>query len=341
MRRRCQTAASLAAPGNRPKNLATRKSFTRSVPIHVGLQLECRPGLPRGEGQDPAPGSECRFRREATPTATTYRPEDSTYSCGMSGFPSTLDPAVAAVLSAIREAIPSVAGPSLVGLYLFASLTSGDFDPRMSDIDLIAVLADPPNDRLAARLRRMHEDLAQARPDWDDRIEVIYISKEGLADCRAVTTTIGVISPGEPFHLVRAGRDWVLNWYPAREDGVKLIGPPIDTLIPPIPTAEYIEELRRYLADFINRIDEDATPGWQAFAILSICRGLHTIRFGQRLSKRQAALWAQLEFPRWADLIYRAVGWRDRQRDPDSQDGRATVQETRAFVTEMTKLALE
>jgi predicted nucleotidyltransferase len=268
-----------------------------------------------------------------------YRPEDSTYSCGMSGYPSTLDPAVAAVLTAIREAIPSVAGPSVVGLYLFGSLASGDFDPRISDIDLIAVLTDTPNERLAARLGRMHDDLAQARPDWGDRIEVIYISKKGLANCRTDTTTIGVISPGEPFHLVRAGRDWVLNWYPAREDGVGLIGPPIDTLIPPIPTAEYIEELRRYLADFTNRIDEDATPGWQAYAILSICRGLHTIRFGQRLSKRQAASWAQQEFPRWADLIRLAVGWRDRQRDPDSQDGRATVQETRAFVTEMTKLA--
>jgi hypothetical protein len=53
MRRRCQIAASLAAPGNRPKNRATRKSFTHSSPIHVGLQL-------RGEGQDPALGSECR-----------------------------------------------------------------------------------------------------------------------------------------------------------------------------------------------------------------------------------------------------------------------------------------
>jgi hypothetical protein len=73
MRRRCQTAASLAAPGNRPKNLAARKSFTRSVPIHVGLQLECRPGLPRGEAQDPLQeasvafgGSDIRSRAEAT-----------------------------------------------------------------------------------------------------------------------------------------------------------------------------------------------------------------------------------------------------------------------------------
>ena len=259
----------------------------------------------------------------------------------MSGYPSTFDPAVAAVLDAIREAILSVMEPPLVGLYLFGSLVSGEFETGVSDIDLITVLAVTPDEQLAARLRRMHEDLAQARPDWNDRIEVIYISKDGLANCRTDTTTIGVISPGEPFHLVFAGRDWVLNWYPAREDGVALIGPPIHTLIPPIPTAVYIDELRRYLADFTNEIHDDATPGSQAYAILSICRGLYTIRHGDRLSKRQAASWAQHAFPQWADLIHRAVGWRDRQCDPDSRDGRATVEETRAFVAEMTKLALE
>jgi Aminoglycoside adenylyltransferase, C-terminal domain len=120
-----------------------------------------------------------------------------------------------------------------------------------------------------------------------------------------------------------------------------LIGPPIHTLIPPIPTSEYTDELRGYLAGFRNRIGDDATPGWQAYAILSICRGLHTIRHGRRLSKREAAAWAQGEFPRWADLIRRAVKWRDHQRDADSQDGRSSQGETRAFVAEMTEFILK
>jgi hypothetical protein len=99
----------------------------------------------------------------------------------------------------------------------------------------------------------------------------------------------------------------VLDWYPAREDSHPLIGPPIRTLIPPIPTSEYTDELRGYLAGFRKRIDDDATAGSQAYAILSICRGLHTIRYGRRLSKREAAAWAQREFPRWANLIRQAV----------------------------------
>src|SRR5437773_3331761 len=146
--------------------------------------------------------------------------------------PSTFDPAIGSLLVSIQEATVTVTGLSLAGLYLFGSLATGDFDADVSDIDLIAVLADSPSKRLATRLSRMHEDLAEANPEWDDRIEVIYISTQGLANCRRDTTTIAVISPSEPFHVVEAGRDWILNWYPARENGVSLIGPPIDSLIP-------------------------------------------------------------------------------------------------------------
>ena len=257
------------------------------------------------------------------------------------GSPQPPEPAVDAVLVAIREAIVAVTGSSLVGLYLFGSLATGDFDAGVSDIDLLAALADAPSERLASRLRRMHLDLAQANPEWHDRIEVIYISRHGLATCRTEATTIAVISSGEPFEVIEAGRDWILNWYAAREDGLSLVGPPVDSLIPPIPSAEYIEQVRRYLVGFTNRISEDAAPGSQAYAILTMCRGLYAIRFDERLSKRAAASWAQQEFPQWADLIRRALDWRQRQHHPEGQDGAATVAATRSFVIEMAKLVLQ
>lgn len=257
------------------------------------------------------------------------------------GSPSTFDTVVDSLLVSIREAIVTATDSSLVGLYLFGSLATGDFDSGVSDIDLIAVLMDSPSDRLAQRLSWVHASLAQANPEWNDRIEVIYISEQGLANCRTDTTTIAVISPGEPFHVVQAGRDWIINWYPARENGVRLLGPPIDSLIPPIPSAEYIDEVRGYVIGFRNRIADDAPIGSQAYAILAMCRGLYAIRFGEQMSKREAASWAQQEFPKWADLIRRALDWRQRQWDPDGQDGTATVTETRAFVAEMAKLADE
>jgi hypothetical protein len=181
----------------------------------------------------------------------------------------------------------------------------------------------------------MHQDLVRAEPEWRDRIEVDYVSAAGLARCRTHPTTIARISPGEPLHLIEAGRDFLLDWYPARQDGITLLGPPVDALIPEIPEAEYLEEVRRYVTGFRGRFGDDPSLGSQAYAILTMCRSLYVLRSGVRLSKREAATRARLEFPTWAALINRAIAWRDQQWDDDQPHGSDPVAETRAFIAEM------
>jgi hypothetical protein len=239
------------------------------------------------------------------------------------------------IVPLVRDAIIGTTGGSLVGLYLYGSLATGHFEPDVSDIDLIAVLAGVPDASLVSQLKEMHARLAAAAPEWDDRIEVDCVSTGGLAECRTSTTTMARISPGEPLHLVEAGRDFLLDWYPARRDGVALVGPPLDSLIPPIPEREYRDEVITYLAGFRDRVDEDAGVGSQAYAILTICRGFYSITSRARLSKREAGLRARRDFPRWELLIDRALGWRDRQWDPEQPDGSTFVAETRAFIDEM------
>jgi predicted nucleotidyltransferase len=225
-----------------------------------------------------------------------------------------------------------------VGLYVYGSLATGDFEPDVSDIDLIAVLRDPPDEAVVRRLAEMHERLARAEPEWKDRIEVDYVSAGGLAHSRTDSTPIVRISPGELLHVIEAGRDFLLDWYPARQDGISVEGPPLDSLLPPIPEREYLEEVRAYLAGFRGRLEDDASPGSQAYAILTMCRGLAALRSGDRLSKREAAIAIQREFPRWSDLIDRALRWRDRQWRVDQTDGAVTVAETRAFIADMDEL---
>jgi predicted nucleotidyltransferase len=247
----------------------------------------------------------------------------------------TSDPTRHPMVITIRDAIVGVTDRSLLGLSVYGSLATGDFEPDVSDIDLIVVLRDPPDEALVRRLGTMHECLARAESEWNDRIEVDYVSVRGLARCRTHATTIARISPGERLHLVEAGRDFLLDWYPARQVGLSVLGAPLASLIPPIPEAEYLEEVRSYLASFARRFDEHSSPGSQAYAILTMCRGLATLRSGDRPSKREAADETRREFPRWSNLIDRALRWRDRQWDDDQPDGSETVAETRAFIAEM------
>ncbi len=249
-----------------------------------------------------------------------------------------LDPDASSIVGVVRDAIVDAIGASLVGLYVYGSIATGDFEPLVSDIDLVTVLRDAPDEALVRRLDRMHEDLVRAVPEWRDRIEVDYVSAAGLARCRTHPTTIIRISPGEPLHLIEAARDFLLDWYPARRDGISLEGPPFNSIVPPIPEAEYLGEVRTYLAGFRNRLDDDASPGSQAYAILTMCRGVAALRWGERLSKREAGARIQREFPRWSELIDRALQWRDGQWRADQPDGAATVRETRAFIGGMLDL---
>jgi hypothetical protein len=223
----------------------------------------------------------------------------------------------------------------LVGLYVYGSLATGAFEPDVSDVDLIAALAHQPSGALLRQLDALHVGVVRRHPDWDDRVEVDYVSMRGLADCRSARTTIARISPGEPLHLVEAGRESLLDWYPARRDGIALVGPPLASLIPPISESEYLDEARAYLTSFRTRLDEHASAGSQAYAILTMCRGLYALTEGARLSKREAALQASREFPRWERLLALAVGWRDRQWDPVQPDASASLDESRAFISEI------
>jgi hypothetical protein len=246
-----------------------------------------------------------------------------------------LDTAAHPIVGLVRDAIVDATGSSLVGLYVYGSLATGAFEPEVSDIDLIAVLSDQPDEALFRRLDVMHAALAKTEPEWDDRIEVDYVSVEGLARCRTHSTTIVRISPGEPLHMVEAGRDFLLDWYPARADGMALEGPPLDSLVPAIPEEEYRHEVRSYLAGFRRRFDEDASAGSQAYAILTSCRGFYALTSGERLSKRAAALRAREDFPRWKRLIDRALAWRDHGRDGDQPDALGLVGESRAFIDDI------
>jgi len=220
----------------------------------------------------------------------------------------------------------------LVGLYLYGSLATGDFDPASSDIDLLAATSSGVRDTEFNALRAMHLDFARDNPEWEDRVEVAYLSVTALRTFRSERSPIAVISPGEPFHMTEAGRDWLMNWYVVREKGVALFGPPAEALIAPISREEFAACVRGYVAEWSYRIRDVWERKEQAYAILTMCRALHIHRTGETASKRQAALWAQEELPQWSSLIQSALAWREAWRK-QQVDHAATRAETIRFVT--------
>lgn len=237
-----------------------------------------------------------------------------------------------ALLIMLLPRLQAVLGSKLVGVYLFGSLVTGDFD-GISDIDLLVALTNDLTDAEFAALDALHRELVAAYPDWDDRIELLYLSVAGLQSFRTQRSPIAVISPGESFHWTDAGADWLLNWYIVREKGLTLIGVPPRKVIPPISRAEYVQNVRDYVAAKRDIDDATTRPG-QAYVILTLCRALYTVTYGEPTSKRKAAAWAAEQLPEWAATIQNALLWRDQWKDTNV-DPAATLENTRRFAQDL------
>ncbi len=121
---------------------------------------------------------------------------------------STSSPDINDLLQLLLAQLQNILGQKLVGLYLYGSLVTGDFDEQSSDIDLLAVTGTDINQQEFEVLKQMHDDLVLQDPVWADRIEVAYVSVEALKTFKSQTSRIAIISPGEPFHVKDAGKDW-------------------------------------------------------------------------------------------------------------------------------------
>lgn len=212
-------------------------------------------------------------------------------------------------------------GNKLVGLYLEGSLVLGDFDENISDIDLVAALSSDVTDHEFGQLKEMHEVFVKKHPKWDDETEVCYISTSALKSIKSQTGTLVNISPGEPIHRIESRKEWIMNWYLTREKSVTLFGPPPKTLIEPISKEEYIKSVKDHVKSWGEWVKTMKDRYAQvAYVVLTMCRALYAVRNGDQVSKKQAALWAQKELPEWADLIEKAIVWRETKNEERPDD---------------------
>lgn len=229
-----------------------------------------------------------------------------------------------------REAL----GRDLVGSYVFGSWVTGDFDPGVSDVDTVAVLRDDLTEMQFASLERLHRDIVEEAPQWEDRIDVVYMSTRAVETFRTYSSPAARISPGLWFHAMMVDRRWLIDWYQLREVGEAMYGPPAKTVVPPISHEGYVHAVREHLVDWPDSVD-GLGQGSQAYAVLTLCRGLRTLRTGEYVSKREAARWGAEVMPEHAQLIRDALAWRDRSRTHPQGDGVDTREATSRFIADV------
>lgn len=218
---------------------------------------------------------------------------------------------IPALLDELVSDIHAALGDDLVGIYLYGSYISGGFDPGVSDLDLVVVTAREAEATDLASLKRTHEAFVGRHPAWSDRIETVYVGVDALQSFWFSTSRLAVISPGEPFHLRdEPPAEWVQNWYLVRETGVALLGPPADSLIPPIAWSEFGAASRRYAAEIAAKDLDTFSPSYLAYTVLTMCRAQQTVEAGTYGSKQEAAAWERERNREWTWHIDAALSAR-------------------------------
>lgn len=241
-------------------------------------------------------------------------------------------PDIGAILDQILSRMREILGQKLVGLYLFGSLAAGDFDYEISDIDLLAATATLIDENEFGWLEKLHYELVAKNPQWENRLEIAYVSLDALRTFKTQTSQSAIISPGEPFHFKESGKHWLIDWYTVRQNGITLFGPPPETIIAPVSKEEFREGVKQQALEWRDYVKHAVhSRPYQAYVILTICRAFYAFKNGEQVSKKRAALLAQEQFPQWSSLIENAIGWRQLFREKNVNH-EAAFPETKKFV---------
>jgi len=239
------------------------------------------------------------------------------------------------LLDLLLTKIRKVLGQKLKGLYLYGSLVWGGFDHSVSDIDLLAVTSDDVTKAEYDRLKEMHEDFARTHPAWNNRIDVQYASESGLNTFRTQSSKMAVISPGEPFHIIDAGVDWLANWFFVQDYGLDIYGPSSNQFLNPISKVEFLQAVFDHALFWKDHVKQTRkSRPYQSYAVLTLCRALYTVRYGEQVSKQKATDWAMSQLPEWAEFIREALYVRSHTWETTQEDADKAYPKTEQFVFE-------
>lgn len=206
-----------------------------------------------------------------------------------------LDRESVAYVDAAVDRLRSILGEDLVGVYLHGSAALGDFDPKRSDIDMLAVSS---RSLSTDEKRRMVAELSQiSLPSPAVGLEFHAVARDALRELSRTPDFelhMSTKRAGEELHVVD-GRghggdsDLVMHFAVLREHGVAVSGPQPAELFPHIPRDRLLEAF----AGELEWAERNASPSYQ---VLNACRALRFFEERVLCSKTDGGQWARTRF---------------------------------------------
>lgn len=217
------------------------------------------------------------------------------------------------LLDLLLTNVKKILKDQFVGMYLYGSLSSGDFNPETSDVDFLVVTKETLPDETVSELEEMHNKTWATSLKRAGKLEGAYVHQELIRKHDPNGLPCPTVNEGK-FYLDRPGSDWIIQRHVVREYGIVLDGPDPKTLIDFV-TAEDIRTsimgvLREWWYPMLENPDwlRANDDGYRSFAVITMCRVLHGLEHGTITSKPKAVQWARTKVePHWHSLMDDAV----------------------------------
>jgi predicted nucleotidyltransferase len=225
----------------------------------------------------------------------------------------TIFPDVNDLLHMLLANVKEILGDQFVGMYLYGSLSSGDFNPASSDVDFLVVTKDFLPEETISKLEAMHNQTWATSAKRAGELEGSYIPKELIRRHDPNGAPCPTVNEGK-FFLDQRGSDWIIQRHVVREFGVVIEGPGPKTLIDAVTPEDIRGSIMGVLQEWWFPMLND--PSWlrdhddhyRAFAIITMCRVIHGLETGTITSKPKAIHFARTKLGNeWQSLLDRAV----------------------------------
>ena len=222
-------------------------------------------------------------------------------------------PDINEVLNLLLSNVKEILGDQFVGMYLYGSLASGDFNPETTDIDFLVVTTDTLSEETISKLETMHKQTWATSLKRAGELEGSYVHRELIRRHDPNGTPCPTVNEGK-FFVDQRGSDWIIQRHVVREYGVVVEGPDPKTLIDFVTPDDIRGAVLGILHEWWFPMLEDSSwlrdheAGYHSFAVITMCRVLHALETGTIVSKPKATQWARAKLGEpWKILIDKAV----------------------------------
>jgi predicted nucleotidyltransferase len=222
-------------------------------------------------------------------------------------------PDVNEILNLLLASVKEILQEQFVGMYLYGSLSSGDFNPETSDIDFLVVTTDFLSEGTIEKLEEMHKQTWARSLKRAGELEGSYIPTDLIRRHDPNGAPCPTVNEGK-FFVDQRGSDWIIQRHVVRECGVVVEGPDPETLIDFVSPEDIRNAVKGILHEWwFPMLDEpswlrDNKNGYRAFAVITMCRVLHALETGTMVSKPKAIQWARTKLDdQWKQLIDNAA----------------------------------